>query len=202
MEFKLTRKQIVGIFAASFLAISICVGIIVTVSKPSQVNYFNKYKLLSSQNIPKWVTYKEDTELTDAVLAGQVAGTNENIYVCRAQHEVWMDNADYEPIPGAFIPSIRQCVVNHGENAYQYSRFEILTMKDQSSLIWARESQGNEPSGALTGGYTGFYNEVPIVRTYYDDEVAIGKVHKSYVTYKVNGIVDEYEVLCMKDISL
>ncbi len=74
-------------------------------------------------------------------------------------------------------------------------------------LVWIHASNGDIPSGALSGGRQSTGEVLYIGRAQYMGSLAIGKVHRShrvlYIPFGGNEVpISQYEVLCAKDIEM
>lgn len=132
---------------------------------------------------------------------------NETIYICRANHGFEVFSIDIELIPGVFDPVRKICTISTGQSAYEYTKFEVLTVADESSLMWIQCSTGELPLGSVVSGVSVTDDEVPIAKLYHKGTTWIGRVqirdHEAYATFDGAQVIQPYyHILSLRDISL
>ncbi|XP_015782147.1 natterin-3 [Tetranychus urticae] len=134
----------------------------------------------------------------EAVVGGMdISG--ETLYVGRALQ-------DGECIPGKIVPSHGVCYVAYAGREHPHRVYQVLRGHGLE-FCWVPSSEGMTPTGAIEGGKTSDGESLFIGRTFHQGSHVIGKIHPSHGRLYIPFGGDEhsfsdYEVLCMKTVSL
>lgn len=159
-----------------------------------------KLEIISAKT--EWKLFESGSVLLDNVFVGGSNSDGGSIYVCRVNSSIAS-----ELLPGMYDPVQGSCQMTWGGKTYSYSKFDLLTTNDPSSLVWLGNKDGDVSLGSIVGGLSDRSDELNIARAMISGGQAIGKVHgrhsKAYVPFAGKETeIFSYEVLCSFDYKL